>query len=232
MASKPDPIRKEEPNPALAKSAGDQARTQSYTRFKPPSQRVETALGDGGSAPQSHAPSTLPPAPFTNEADVAGHEWWLESHMGVAANILCFEQSLAGDDEHGKLGALAAKVGEVRDALYELYCDAADPRMEAIAVSQGTLAMYIASLYTWCDRVVDALLVQSIDVRRSALDLSAARDVVDARLFEDETQRSLRQAIANVDADFASPFEPLRNLPKDLEQMFAAAAALRDELLC
>lgn len=227
MASKPEQIGKAGVTPVLAKP---EERKESYTRFKPPAQRIDQAVVDRGAGRKSHAPSTLPPAPFTNEADVSGHEWWLESHMGVAANILCFEQSLGAEDENGKLGALAKEVGEVRDALYELYCDAADARMEPVAAAQGTLAVYIAALYAWCDRVVDALIVQSMDARGAAIDLSAARAVTEPRVFDEETHRNIRERVSALGVDFASPVEPLRNLPKDVEQMFAAAAALRDEL--
>ena len=229
MASKPKPLQKPGTNEARATP---EPRTESYTRFKPPSQRIDHAVVGGRSAPPSHAPSTLPPAPFTSEADVPGHEGWLESHMGVAANILCFEQSLQPDDENGKLGTLAGKVGDVRDALYELYCDAADARMEKLTAAQGTLSMYIGGLYAWCDRIVDALLVQSMDARGVTLNLTGvrARAVTDARLFDDETRARIRAEVRALGIDFLSPVEPLRNLPKDVEQLFVAATALRDEL--
>lgn len=227
MASKPELQQKPGAIPGPESS---EPRTASYTRFKPPSQRVDVAVGGGRSAPQSHAPSTLPPAPFTSEADVPGHEWWLESHMGVAANILCFEQSLDADDGNGKLGTLAAKVGDVRDALYELYCDAADARMESVTVAQGTLAIYISGLYAWCDRVVDALLVQSMDARGATLDLAAAYAIHDDHLFDEATRERIRGEVRALGIDFASPVEPLRNLPKDIEQLFLSAIALKDEL--
>src|SRR5579883_1870561 len=99
-----------------------ESRTRSYTRFRSPTQR-DALAGAGDAGPGSHAPSTLPPAPFELESDVTGHEWWLESHMNAASDILCLEQLVdAARDTADVLaidraGALIERLGEVRDAL-------------------------------------------------------------------------------------------------------------------
>ena len=126
---------------AASRVAGE-SRTTSHLRFKSPSRRDEGAT-DSASWMGGFTPSTLPPAPFEHEADVSGHEWWLDAHMNAAANILCLEQLVDVVMDSAdvlaleRVRALIARLGDVRDALYELYCDAADPRMRGSSTPDG-----------------------------------------------------------------------------------------------
>lgn len=211
------------------------ARTTSHLRINSPTRR--DVVSDPDSWLGGMPPSTLPPAPFEREADVSGHEWWLEAHMNAAANVLCLEQHVdtvmdsADVMDIDRVRALIARLGDVRDALYEVYCDAADPRMHGKSTPDGPLTSYITRLYSWCETVGDRLATVTTGMRGSAADWSALASVVgEGALFAEETRRQVRDSVHALDVDFASPFEPLRNLPRDVEQMFLSAVALRDEL--
>src|SRR5438445_10326654 len=130
-------------------------RTISHMRFKTPNHRDDRddLAGDTASGAGSHAPSTLPPAPFSQEVEVSGHEWWLESHMNAASNILCLAQMVDSVMDTAdvlavdRVRALAERLSEVRDSVYELYCDAADPRMRGRSTPDGALTEYITRFY-------------------------------------------------------------------------------------
>src|SRR5262249_5226454 len=138
-------------------------RTESHVRFTPPIRRSDpdvAADSDRG----SRGPSTLPPPPFQNEAEVAGNEWWLELHMELAANLLCLRQRVDPVPPSfpsptpaalTRVGAVSEALAKVRDALYEVYCAAADPRMRASTASDAPLAAYVAGLYRFCGQVVE-----------------------------------------------------------------------------
>jgi len=215
----------------------EDGRTTSHLRFKSPTRR-EATTADPDSWLGGMPPSTLPPAPFEREADVSGHEWWLDAHMTAASNILCLEQLvdvvmdtadvLAVD----RARALIARLGDVRDALYELYCDAADPRMHGRSTPDGALTRYITKLYAWCEDVNDKLAIVTTGMRTGVADWRALAPAHDAEpsLFAEDTRRSVRDSIHQLGVDFASHVEPLRNLPKDVEQMFFSAIQLRAEI--
>jgi hypothetical protein len=207
----------------------------SHLRFKTPARREE--LGDPETWEGGPPPSTLPPAPFEREADVSGHEWWLDAHMNAAANVLHLEQLLdvvmdsadvlAVDRARG----LIARLGDVRDALYELYCDAADARMEAETAADSQLAEYIALLYEWCAKVNDRVVTVASAMKSGPADWSALAGATPSpSLFAEGVHRALRDRVQAVGVDFANPVEPLRNLPKDVEHMFVAAGALKREV--
>jgi len=196
-------------------------RTSSHTRFKSP-------LGNG--------PSTLPPPPFASEAEVTGLEWWLDAHMALASELLWLDQSLDGSPERGPhtetIRRLVAEVEGVRDALYALYCDAADPRMRSLARSGSLLEKQVRGSYAWCSRVA-ALLGTIMNGLRSGSspDWRAAkagfRVVAEAYVGP---AKALREAVRALPIDFTSPVEPLRNLPQDLEQLFTQASDLQGTL--
>ena len=183
-------------------------------------------------------PPTLPPVPFEREADVSGHEWWLEAHLTLAANVLCVEQLIevaaGGADALAieRSMALLARLDEVRDSLYELYCDTADPRMAQQTAAGGVLPGYIGRLYTWCDSVADRLVTIASRMKNGPAEWAQlGPSLVEAEhLLDDVTTRAVRTSIASVDVDFTSPVEPLRTLPKDLDAMFTSAAALCAEI--
>jgi hypothetical protein len=219
-------------------SPPSEGRTASHPRFKLPSLRRETSSDPdswlGGMPP----PSTLPPAPFEREADVSGHEWWLDAHMSAASNVLCLEQLVDGVMEDAdvlavdRIRALIVRLGDVRDALYELYCDAADPRMHGRSTPDGALTGYITKLYAWCELVNEKLALVTTGMRTSAADWRVLAPAYDAEpsLFAEDARRSVRASIHELGVDFASHVEPLRNLPKDVEQMFLSAITLRAEI--
>jgi hypothetical protein len=213
-------------------------RIDSHTRFKAPfQQRSDGAdLGAG-------APSTLPPPPFESEAAVPALEWWLDAHMALASELLWLEQLLDGVPPTSKLGPgggahgeavrhLVACVEGVRDALYELYCDAADDRMAPLVRRGAALETQVRGAYAWCTLVV-GLLAMVINGLRSPAgpDWGAAK-----RAFRQASARYtgssevLRAAVRILPVDFSSPIEPLRNLPQDLEHLFAAGAELHAAL--
>src|SRR3974390_478410 len=124
-------------------------RTASYMRMRSPSQ-------PDGAPP----PSTLPPPPFSHEGEVAALEWWLDAHMAVASELAWLEQ--LRDTGHGSAHADAVRrivdqVEGVRDALYELYCDAADERLAPLAPAGAALEHHVRATYGWCSRVVGLL---------------------------------------------------------------------------
>jgi hypothetical protein len=204
-------------------------RTESHTRFKSPN-RVEAYDEISG------APSTLPPPPFESEAAVVGLEWWLDAHMALASQLLWLEQLLDTVPESGAhaetVYRLVQRAEAVRDALYELYCDAADPRMEALVGRGAALERYVRGSYAWCVLVVGLLAMVTNGLRWPAgPDWSAAkrghRHASEHYRGRDE---GLRQAVAALPIELSSPVEPLRNLPQDLERLFSAAAELHGAL--
>ena len=62
------------------------------------------------------------------------------------------------------LRLLAEYAESVRDALYELYCDAADPRLSPLLGPDAPLEHHVRCCYGWCGRVVAMLagLVQGV----------------------------------------------------------------------
>lgn len=228
MSGKMSPERKLDPSSA----APGEVRTQSYTRFKPRGQRGDRVTPASSITPGAHAPSTLPPPPFEAETDVTGHEWWLEAHMNLASNLLCVDTSLSStlsESAAHRARAIADQIAEVRDATYELYCDAADPRVATMTSESAPLTKHIEQLYAWCERVLDALLA----TRNGQIDREGLRAACAGtqHLFDESLRERIRAQIQQIEADFTSPVEPLRNLPKDLEQVFLSAMALRDSIV-
>ncbi len=209
-----------------------QARPNSYTRFKSP---LRTGVLSGDDRGPS---STLPPPPFGSEAEVPGLEWWLNAHMDLASELLWLEQLLEampeGGAHLGTMRRLVSHVEAVRDALYELYCDAADGRMGVLLGAGGVLETRVRLSYAWCRRVVGALASVASGLRSRgeagpdwAATKSAFRDA--DRLYPPGADE-LRAGARSLAIDFGSPIEPLRNLPHDLEQLLASSEELRSTL--
>jgi hypothetical protein len=217
--------------------AVDDPATTSHLRFKTPARREELGDPESWEGEGGPPPSTLPPAPFERESDVADHEWWLEAHMNAAANVLHLEQLVdvvmdsADVLEVDRVRSVIARLADVRDALYELYCDAADPRMHAGTSAASPLTAYIARLYEWCALVNDRLAIVTSSLRHAAADWGALVSApMPTALFEESTRSAVRTRVHASGVDFTSHVEPLRNLPKDVEQMFIAAVELRAAL--
>jgi hypothetical protein len=205
---------------------------------RPPSQgRLKAFIQRSDAAPGSQGPSTLPPPPFESEAEVEGLEWWLGAHMNLASSLLWLEQQ-SGDEEppsshrtDGHVDAvrgMVAQAAAVRDALYELYCDAADPRLASMALRGGILEVHVRASYQWCERVVALLSRFSAELREPAgPDWSEAKATVreTAGLYPGAGD-DLRLAVKALGIDFSSPIEPLRGLLHDLEQLLSATEIL------
>jgi hypothetical protein len=184
------------------------------------------------SGPGARAPSTLPPPPFASEAAVPGLEWWLDAHMTLVGGMLWLQQLLdaapEGNAHADTVRRLSAHTDAVRDALYELYCDAADDRLAPLVGRGGLLEAQVRGSYVWCSLVVGLLATVT-----SALRTEVGPDWATVKLSFRQaasaypTQRSaLRQAVRELPIDFASPIEPLRHLPQDLEQLLGATEEL------
>jgi len=201
-------------------------RTASYTRLL----RVDEAASGAG------APSTLPPPPFESETSVEGLEWWLDAHMGLASGLLWLEQLLEtvpeSDSRADTVRRLAAGTETVRDALYELYCDAADGRVAPLLGPEAALEAHVRGSYAWCVRVVGLLATVTNGLRAPsrpewAMAKAEFRAADEAYPTGSET---VREGVRSLAIDFTSPIEPLRNLPRDLEHLFDALGALRGML--
>lgn len=205
-------------------------RTRSYTRFASPLRRPEGAL----------VPSTLPPAPFEREVDVHEIAWWLEQHMGLAANVLCLEQIMEGwgDATHRaapaiEVKAVVARIDRLRDALYELYCDAADRRLESLRGPEGSLSIYVRSLYACCESLIDALVIVAAALRSGTRDLSlvteALRDAV--AQIDDAAAHRLEGDVQALGIALGSPVEPLRRFPQNVAALVRVGASLRAQVV-
>lgn len=178
-------------------------RPASYMRFTVRNDRSDESV------------STLPPPPFENETDVPGLEWWLEAHMSLAGGHLCVEQALTGADFSAS--AIADALESLRDALYEMYCDAADPRMTDIVAPEAAVGRQVRAIYAVAEDVVRFIL----DGERSS---ELAREL--ARRLETIPSVPVDTWIGKLDLDAQNPLEPLRNLRADVVALTAAVAHL------
>jgi hypothetical protein len=157
--------------------------------------------------------------------------------MGLASDLLCLGQALdvlpEGRATHADaLRQLSAHVAEVRDALYELYCDAAHPRTSDLHGFLGSLEPHVRQAYAWCGAVVALFLQVAAQLRaESALDWEAAKAAYRAAVEKlPRFALGLREAVYGFGIDFTSPVEPLRNLTTNLDQ-FAGTVDALDEAL-
>ncbi len=198
-------------------------RLASQTRVRSPLQREEAS-----------PPSTLPPPPFVHEVAVVGLEWWLEAHMEVVGELAWLEQLVEGDEgpHASTMALLTAHAEAVRDALYELYCDAADPRVTPLLGSDALLEQHVRCCYAWCGRVVAMLGALAHGVRSEAgPDWGLAKKGFrSASVMYVGTSPRLRAAVQGLSIDSANPTEPLRNLLADLDAMFHANEHLQSTL--
>jgi hypothetical protein len=172
--------------------------------------------------------------------EVPGLEWWLAAHMGLASELLWLEQLLDAIPEGGAhvetMRRLVGHAEAVRDALYELYCDAADQRVARL-LGQGpeaTLEERVRLSYAWCTSVVGVLATVTNGLRARAdagPDWAAAKAAFrHAQGLYREPSSELRDAVRALPIDFVSPIEPLRNLPQDLNQLFSSVEELHTTL--
>jgi hypothetical protein len=192
--------------------------------------------------PGSQGPSTLPPPPFESETAMEGLGAWLDTHMNLASQLLWLEQQVEGtegppssgmrDGHLGPIRGLVVGAAAVRDALYELYCDAADPRLAALVFPGAPLETHVREAYAWCALVVALLARVTTDLRTPAgPDWNLAK--TDFRAAVDQYPGSgddVRAAVFALPIDYKSPVEPLRSLPGDLDALLRAGVALQAAL--
>jgi len=175
----------------------------------------------------------LPPPPFWDETSVAGLEWWLDAHMGLASELLWVGQRLDtvpdGEAHAHAVRSLVAHADAVRDALYELYCDAADPRIAPRTAPGAALERCVRSSYAWCVHVVGLLATLTNGLRAEpGPDWAVAKAEFRASATHyPAVPRTLRESLRGLAVDFTSPTEPLRNLPLDLEHLVVAMVDLQ-----
>lgn len=208
--------------PAESKRSSPPPRKASHTRLL----RIDAPGAGPG------APSTLPPPPFEHETAVRGLEWWLDSHMALVSGLHWLQQLLdtvpEGDAHGDTVRRLAAHIDAVRDALYELYCDAADERIVPLVGPGCTLQAQVRGSYAWCNLVV-GLLATVLNALRTETgpDWTLVKTQFQQAAALYPTERSaLREAVRQLPIDFTSPIEPLRNLPQDLEQLLSSTEEL------
>ena len=186
-------------------------------------------------------PSTIPPRPLPTEAELAPLEWWLDAHMNVASNLLCLESKTEDvgvlsarrlEQTRGaeSIAAFLAPLGELRDALYELYCDCGDPRMRALQGADTPLAAYVSGLYALCDEILEALAVVS-GMRGGPPDLVQVTSDMKIRCsaFAHASSRlpdEAAAALASVAVDATNAVDPLRNVGEHFQDVVRAAGAL------
>jgi hypothetical protein len=211
---------------------------------KPPSQgRIKAFIQRTDEAgPAGHGPSTLPPPPFESETAMEGLGTWLDTHMSLASQLLWLEQQVEASDgppssgeRHDHLPPIRAFVADaaaVRDALYELYCDAADPRLAALVAPGASLETFVRKTYSWCAIVV-ALLARVVTELRtpSGPDWNLAKaDIRSAEQQYPGPGDEVHAAVGALAIDFKSPVEPLRSLPGDLDSLLRSASRLHASL--
>ncbi len=195
-------------------------RPLSYLRF-----RMRGESSEEGSV------STLPPPPFENETDVASLEWWLEAHMNLAGGQLCVEQALAvratppdrassgTSPAQSAANAVSNSLESLRDALYEMYCDAADPRLHELASTDAALGRYVRTIYVVIEDVVSFMLDGGATTPVRKTRAGQLADTIALVPPLDNTW------IAKLAIDSNNPLEPLRHLSRDVTVL---SAAVRD----
>lgn len=163
----------------------------------------------------SGALSTLPPPPFEKESDVAELEWWLEAHMSLAGGQLCVEQATTNDDTFAI--AVSHCLEALRDALYEMYCDTADPRMRSLAAEAAPVGRFVRAVYATTEEIVNFML----DTERERAKAHALGQKL-AALPPLEEQKW----VTALSLDAHNPLEPLRNLSNDVGELAAAVERL------
>jgi hypothetical protein len=204
------------------------ARPDSHTRVRSPLQRTQEA--------SAQQPSTLPPPPFESETAVPQLEWWLDAHMALASQLLWLGHLVSpvpsGHAQAETVKVLVARAEGVRDALYELYCDAADERLAPLVGRGGALEAQVRASYAWCVLVVKLLATVTTDLRSPAgPDWPAVkRSAAQVSRRCPAARQGLREAVRALPIDFSSPIEPLRNLASDVDQLSSSLSVLNEGL--
>jgi hypothetical protein len=218
---------------AIDRRVHDKRRAESHVRFKSPVRRSQPSM-----AAVTETSTLTPPPSFESEAQVESLEWWLDAHMKLASNMLCLEQLVDGIRvtpmvaKHVEMvRGFIADIEAVRDALYEVYCDAADARMAPVVSGIGPVPNYIRAIYSWCDANTEMLMLLTSGLRVQRPDWAAVRQTYRgaAQLFL-AAPRALRGSVLALPIDTKSPVEPLRHALAHVDALALTIARLQDGL--
>lgn len=166
--------------------------------------------------------STEPPRPFESETDVTGLAYWFDLHMNLASAILYFERIMPEPPPPG-VGSTLKNLGEVRDALYALYCDIADPR----ALDLGELVRdSVRGIYVWAEGLTRKISASLLSEEEGRIAVHVA-DVTLVTSCLDHIRRGLFVMGASAD----DPCSPLRFAPGHLDVLSFALKGLCHTLL-
>jgi hypothetical protein len=154
--------------------------------------------------------------------------------MNVASNLLCLEQVVAGA-RGASVAAFFGPLGELRDALYELYCDCGDPRMSAVYGAGRPLSTYVSGLYALCNEILENLsLVYGMRSGHPDLVPIAAEIGTRCAAFVQATSELpdlAAEALASVTVDATNAVDPLRDASRHFQDVVRAAGdVLRTKL--
>jgi hypothetical protein len=162
--------------------------------------------------------------------------------MNLASSLLWLEQQYGDHAEppsshrtevHSEaMRALVEKAAAVRDALYELYCDAADGRLAPMVSTGGVLETHVRAAYKWCEQTVGLVTGIGSSLREAdGPDWTAAKNAYRQTVaIYPGSGWAARKAAESLGVDFSSPIEPLRGFPQHLDQLLAAIDELHELL--
>jgi hypothetical protein len=154
-----------------------------------------------------------------------------ELQLNFQVNLLCLENTLEQMSYDRSANAAAdtlrtriQELTDVRDALNDIYLDAAEPAFAPLFGAEAPLTAYIKGVYLWCNEVTGALTELSNALRVLQPDWFELRQRIDraGMWYFDGLPREIRPELERhqVRADFA----------EEIEQLFFAAIYLAQGL--
>jgi hypothetical protein len=146
--------------------------------------------------------------------------------MNVASNLLCLEQGVSAN--HKTVEAFLVPLGDLRDGLYELYCDSGDRRLRALVDADGPWSSYVSALYALSDEILEALVPIASEGRCGPTELAqvlqgiAVRCAAFAHAAADLPDQTMK-ALESLGIDATNPVDPLRNASQHLGEVVRAA---------
>ena len=138
-----------------------------------------------------------------------------------------------GDAHADTVRHLAAHTEAVRDALYELYCDAADDRLAPLVGPGTALERHVRDSYGWCVRVVGLLATVTNGLRaRGRARLGGRQGGVPRRptQFYPIAPPALREVVRRSPSTSRAPSSRCATSRSDLDELFASTAELQSML--
>jgi hypothetical protein len=193
--------------------------------------------------------SSIPPAPLARHSDLSTVEWWLQSQVNVASNLHCLEQMLAAMRKTPSEAIVLLKtpvgpLNELRDALFEVYCDVGDPRVKDVLGEPNLLNEYVRALYELCDSTLEALTnfaaeVQNgtpdservrSDLARGAATFASAASTPFGPMLEALRSFAIDPTDPKDPKDSTDPTPPLQHVVQHIGQMVSAATHLLEAI--